>query len=131
MERELPVGLPISRDGQNRAVTETYYAGRSARDPDRREAQIARAMEREHQRRAEDPATGRPREPDAASGLTFNELWLRVGGDRGSLWVVLRNEVRRGRIDYHPTTRRYVLNGGLDPAVRKALLDLGLADDRR
>ena len=109
MERELPVGLPISRDGQNRAMTETYYAGRSA----------------------EDPATGRTPEAKAASGLTFNELWLRVGGDRGSLWAVLRNEVRRGRIDYHPTTRRYALNGGLDPAVRKALLDLGLADDRR
>ena len=131
MERELSVGLPISRAGQNRAMTETYYAGRSARDPDRREAQIARAMERERQRRAEDPATGRSREPEAASGLTFDQLWLRVGGDRGSLWVVLRNEVRRGRIDYHPTTRRYVLDGGLDPAVRKALLDLGLADDRR
>ena len=103
--------------------------GRSARDSDRREGQIARAMEREHQRRAEDPATG-PRELEA-SGLTFNELWHRVGGDRGSLWAVLRNEVRRGRIDYHSTTRRYALNGGLDPAVRKALLDLGLADDRR
>ena len=88
-------------------------------------------MERELQRRAEDPATGRTPELEATSGLTFNELWLLVGGDRGSLWVVLRNEVRRGRIDYHPTTRRYVLNGGLDPAVRKALLDLGLADDRR
>ena len=131
MEPELPVGLPISRDGQNRAMTETYYAGRSARDPDWREAQIARATERERQRRAEDPATGRPREPEAASGLTFDELWLRVGGDRGSLWAVLRNEVRRGRIDYHTTTKRYVLNGGLDPAVRKALFRFGLADDRR
>ena len=131
MERELPVGLPISRDGQNRAMTETYYAGRSARDPDWRAAQIARARERERRRRAEDPATGGPREPEAASGLTFDELWLRVGGDRGSLWAVLRNEVRRGRIDYHPTTRRYVLNGGLDPALRQALLRIGRADDRR
>ena len=50
-------------------MTERYYVGRSARDPDRREAQIARAMEREHQRRAEHPATGRPREPEEASGL--------------------------------------------------------------
>ena len=48
-------GLPISRDGQNRAMTETHYAGRSARDPDWREAQIARPMEREHQRRGEYP----------------------------------------------------------------------------
>ena len=31
-------------------------------------------MERERQRRAEDPATGGTREPEAASGLTFNEL---------------------------------------------------------
>ena len=131
MERELPVGLPISRDGQNRAVTETYYAGRSARDPDWRAAQIGRAGERERRRRAEDPARGRPREPGAASGLTLDQLWLRVGGDRGSLWVVLRNEVRRGRIDYHSTTRRYVLNGGLDPALRQALLRIGRADDRR
>ncbi len=112
-------------------MTETYYAGRSARDPDWREAQIARARERERQRRAEDPATGGTREPEAASGLTFDELWLRVGGDRGSLWAVLRNEIRLGRIDYHSTTKRYVLNGGLDPAVRKALFRFGLADDRR
>ena len=111
-------------------MTETYYAGRSARDPDWREAHIARARERERQRRAEDPATGRTREPDAASRLTFNELWLRVGGDRGLLWAVLRNEVRRGRIDDHTTTKRYVLNGGLEPVVRKALFRFGLADDR-
>jgi hypothetical protein len=80
---------------------------------------------------AEDSTTGGTREPEAASGLTFNELWLRVGGDRGSLWTVLRNEVRLGRINYHSTTKRYVLNGGLDPAVRKALLRIGLADERR
>ncbi|HEX5974492.1 MAG TPA: hypothetical protein VFY57_04955 [Rubrobacteraceae bacterium] len=112
-------------------MTETYYAGRSARDPDWREAPIARSMEGERQRRAEDTATGGTREPEAASGLTFSELWLRVGGDRGSLWAVLRNEVRRGSIDYHSTTKRYVLNGGLDPAVRKALFRIGPADDRR
>lgn len=124
------LGLRISRDGQNRAMSETRYAGRSAADPDWQEAQIARAMERERQRRAQDRATGRPREPEAASGLTFDELWLRVGGDRGSLWAVLRNEVRRGRIDYHSTTRRYVLSGGVDPALRQALLRVGHADDR-
>jgi hypothetical protein len=111
-------------------MTETYYAGRSARSPDWREAQIGNAMKRGHQWRAEDAATGGTREPEAASGLTFEELWLRVGGDRGSLWAVLRKEVRLGRIDYHSPTRRYVLNGGLDPAVRKALLRIGLADDR-
>ena len=43
---------------------------------------------------------------------------------------MLRNEVRRGRIDYHTTTKRYVLNGGLEPVVRKALFRFGLADDR-
>jgi hypothetical protein len=112
-------------------MAETHYAGRSARDPDWRKAQIARSTERERQRRPEYPATGGTREPEAASGLTFNELWLRVGGDRRSLWAVLRSEVRRGRINYHSTTKRYVLNGGLDPAVRKALFRLGLADDRR
>ena len=61
------------------------------------------------------------REPEAASGLTFHELWLRVGGDRGSLWTVLRNEVRSGRIDYHSTTTRYQLNGGLPADVKLAV----------
>jgi hypothetical protein len=92
---------------------------------------MAGAMEREGQRRDEDPATSRTREPEAASGLTFHELWLRVGGDRGSLWRVLSNEVRRGRIDFHYTTKRYVLNGGLPSDLRQALLRIGLVDDRR
>jgi hypothetical protein len=33
-----------------------------------------------------------------------------------SLAAVLRDEVRRGRIDCHSTSRRYELNGGLDGA---------------
>ncbi len=88
-------------------------------------------MEREGQRRAEDPAARPTRERQTASGLTFQELWLRVGGDRGSLWRVLRNEVRRGRIDYHYTMKRYVLNGGFPADLRQALLRIGLVDDRR
>lgn len=69
--------------------------------------------------------------PQGASGLTFQELWLRIGGDRATLWRILRNEVQRGRIDYHTTSKRYVLNGGFPAYVKRALLDLDLVDDRR
>ena len=69
--------------------------------------------------------------PQGASGLTYQELWLRIGGDRATLWRVLRNEVQRGRIGYDSTSKRYVLTGGLPADVKRALLDLGLVDDRR
>jgi hypothetical protein len=112
-------------------MTETYYAVGALVTGTGGKTQSADAMKREGQRRTEDPATCGSREPEATSGLTFHELWLRVGGDRGSLWRVLRNEVRRGRIYYHSPSKRYVLNGGLAADVKRALLDLGLADDRR
>jgi hypothetical protein len=34
-----------------------------------------------------------------------------------------RQDGHRGRVDYHGTSRRYVLNGRLDPDVREALLE--------
>jgi hypothetical protein len=38
----------------------------------------------------------------------------------------LRDELRRGRIEYRSTSRRYVLNGGLPDDVKLALRDLAL-----
>ena len=43
------------RDSQNRGVTQTYYARRSARDPEWREEQRREAKERERQRRERNP----------------------------------------------------------------------------
>jgi hypothetical protein len=43
---------------------------------------------------------------------------------RASLAAVLRNKLRRGRIDDGSASRRYVLNGGLPAGVRRALLNL-------
>jgi hypothetical protein len=40
------------------------------------------------------------------------------------LAFVLRDEVRRGTLDYSSTMRRYSLNGGLPEDVKQALLDL-------
>lgn len=69
-----------------------------------------------------------------ARGLTFDELLARsrqaAGAKQGSigdpavLAYVLRDEVRRGRVEYHSTSRRYVLNGGLPEDVKQALRKL-------
>jgi hypothetical protein len=40
--------------------------------------------------------------------------------------LVLNDEVRRGRIDYCRSSRRYLLNGGLPDDVKLALRDLEL-----
>jgi len=40
--------------------------------------------------------------------------------------LLLRDELRRERIAYHSTSRRYVLNGGLDEETKQALRDLAL-----
>ena len=119
-------------------MAESYYARRSARDPEWRAQQIREAKEREARRREEDPeglraarreATRRTRERQAAHGLTFHELrerCLLVGypDPEGTLRRVLREEVASGRIEYHSTSRRYSLNGGLPEDVKRALLDL-------
>ncbi|HZN10230.1 MAG TPA: hypothetical protein VFC61_01055 [Blastocatellia bacterium] len=67
----------------------------------------------------------------AQPGLTFDELRDRclVTGftaPEETLARVLRDEVRRGRIEYNG--RRYVLNGGFDPETREALRQLELPD---
>jgi hypothetical protein len=114
-------------------VSETavsYYARRSARDPDWHAEQLAAAADRARQRRAADVdaarkrarlAARRCRRQHAAAGLTLHALWLRVGGDRDELALILRDEVRRGRVEYRSTSRRYVLNGEIDAATRAAL----------
>jgi hypothetical protein len=39
---------------------------------------------------------------------------------------VLRDELRLGRVEYHSTSRRYVLNGGLPEETKAALRELRL-----
>lgn len=72
----------------------------------------------------------------AAQGLTFDELLARsrqaAGATQGSigdpavLAFVLRDELRRGHIDYDAESRRYVLNGGLDEETLAAFRKLRL-----
>jgi hypothetical protein len=117
-------------------VEGSYYSRRSARDPAWRDAQIEGAKERERLRREADPdalrvarrlATRRCRAKQSAEGLTFAQLARRSPvPDRAVLALVLRDEVASGRIEYHSTSRRYRLNGGLDPGTRRAFLDLHL-----
>jgi hypothetical protein len=111
-------------------VAETYYSVRSARDPAWHRQQLLEAAERERRRRELDPegvresrrlATRRCRAKQQSEGLTFFELWQRVGGDREILARILSQEVRRGRIDYLSSSRRYHLNG-VDHELRAALL---------
>ena len=110
----------------------SYYAERSARDPAWREEQLAGAAERERRRRESDPEgilaarraiSARRRERQRAHGLTFAELLARSPvSDPAVLRLVLNDEVRRGTVEYHSTTRRYTLNGALDAETRAALL---------
>jgi hypothetical protein len=114
-------------------VAETYYARRAARDPAWRVRQLVEAAERERRRRKHDPdgfraarraATQRCREQQVAHGRTFTELLRSTGADPAVLATVLRQEVERGIVEYHSTSRRYVLNGALPPSVKRALRDL-------
>jgi hypothetical protein len=118
----------------------SYYAARAARDPAWPREQIDGARERARARREADPegfrarrraATRRTRERHAAAGLTFEELAQRAGALPGSLereWLVyvLRDELRRGTIEYHSTSRRYTLNGRLPEDVKQALRELAV-----
>jgi hypothetical protein len=113
----------------------SYYARRSARDPGWREAAIAAAAERKRRRRERDPEAFRLAhleeqrrcwQAQAASGLTFAELLRRVGGDRETLAHVLRDELRRGRVEYLGLSRCYRVNGQLPEDVREALRNLRL-----
>jgi hypothetical protein len=121
----------------------SYYASRSARDPEWRDAQIAAALDRDRKRREADPdgvreerrlATRRTRQRQRAHGLTFHELATSAAiahseAGPATLARILREEIARGRVEYHSTSRRFVLNvlnGGLSEDVKRALLDLGL-----
>jgi hypothetical protein len=119
----------------------SYYARRAARDPAWREAQLAAAAEREARRRERDPeglraarreATARCRERQAAHGLTLAQLERACLLDtyprpRETLARVLRELVASGVVDYHSTSRRYQLNGGLDAETVAALRQLELS----
>jgi hypothetical protein len=101
-----------------------------------------RGREREAARRQADPEGFRERHADAArrsrarrvaAGLTFEELARRSGAPPDSLqreWLahVLRDEVRRERIEYHSASRRYVPNDGLPADVKAALRGLAATD---
>jgi hypothetical protein len=117
----------------------SYYAQRSARDPEWHAQQLREAGEREQRRRDADPEAFRRarrdvdrryRERVAQHGLTFAELHRRIGGSRATLLTVLNSERRRGTLDYHSTLRRWSLNGGMAEDVRDALLRIGLLDER-
>lgn len=117
-------------------MAESYYAARSRRDSDWRLRAIAGALERERARRERDPeafrarrreATARTRAWQVAYGLTFDELLRRSPlADPELLRLALNDLVRSGVVDYCGSSRRYVLNGGLDPDVKLALRDLEL-----
>ena len=111
----------------------SYYARRSAVDPEWREEQIAGATERDRCRREADldahraakrEHTRRCRERQRQTGKTFHELVRSTGADPAVLRVVLRDMVRRGQVDYLTTSRRYRLNGGVPEYVKNALRDL-------
>jgi hypothetical protein len=117
-------------------VAESYYSARSRRDPAWRRRVIAEQAERERARRERDPetfrarrrvATARSRAKQVAYGLTFTELLQRSPiPDPVMLRLVLNDELRRGRIDYCGSSRRYILNGALDDDTKIALRDLKL-----
>jgi hypothetical protein len=112
----------------------SYYSRRAARDPGWRARQIAAAAERKRCARERDPESFRLAERAAqrrcwerqtASGLTFAELHRRVGGNRQTLELIVREEVRRGHVDWLGLSRRYRPNG-LDPELAEALASLCL-----
>jgi hypothetical protein len=56
-----------------------------------------------------------------ARGRTFHELLEATDATPELLAYVLRDERRRGRIEYHSTSRRYAFNGGIPEDVKAAL----------
>jgi hypothetical protein len=111
------------------------YRERLRLDPERLAAYRAKAAERERERRRGLTPEERAKASRAAvarkrrlrkirtAGLTLAELQRRVPGDRESLRIILSSEVRSGRVELH--RGRYSLNG-VDPDLRRALLDLDL-----
>ena len=92
------------------------------RAPGWRRAQLREAAERERARRERDPEaflaaarekTARCRARQRARALTFHELLRSTGVEPDVLRLVLRDEVRRGRVVYHGASRRFELNGKL------------------
>ena len=61
-----------------------------------------------------------------ASPDRSGSIWLTVPPPPFRLRRILDQEVERGVVDYHSTSRRYVLNGALPADVRLALRDLQL-----
>lgn len=117
----------------------SWYTKRYHADPAWRREQIAAARAREQARKEADPEGFRAYRREVTrrwrarqkqrGGLTFTELRDRCLIDgypdgEGTLRRVLAQEVRLGRIEYHSTSRRYLLNGGLDSDLCEALLGL-------
>jgi len=100
------------RDRERRAkLTEEERAAVRAADAERKRRERARAKDL------------------LAHSLSFEELRDRCLIDgypdaEETLRRVLRDEIRRGSVDYHSTSRRYSLNGGLPEEVKRALLAL-------
>jgi hypothetical protein len=99
------------------------YRRRLRRDPERLAAVRAKAAERERERRRrfsqEERAEAsraaverqRRRRTTLRIGLTLEEIHARIGGDAETLRLVLRDEVRSGRV--HKAAGRFSLNGKL------------------
>jgi hypothetical protein len=97
-------------------------------------------MEREARRRELDPeglrearreATRRTRARQVRTGLTFHEIRERCLLDgypkaERTLRRILAEEIERGTIDFHSTSRRFALNGAIPADVRDALRSLEL-----
>jgi hypothetical protein len=71
--------------------------------------------------------TSKPEDGSRRAVSAFHGSWsaLPLATAQRSSYV-WRQEVRRGRIDYHASCRRYAANGGLDPELAAALLLLDL-----
>ena len=116
-------------------MAETYYSQRSAQDPDWRERQSEARRLRERRQKERDPdgyravrrrADANCRNRQRAHGKTFTELAESVRCPKWMLRQILREELALGRIDYHSTSKRYSLNGGIPEDVKAALRDLEL-----
>jgi hypothetical protein len=104
----------------------TYYSRRAARDPGWREEAIVAAAERYRRAKERDPELVRQpsrdyRERLRRRSLTITQLAERTAAaDLETLRFVLRDEVRRGRIEL--VQGRYYRLNGVDPELRAALL---------
>lgn len=119
--RRIPNGSPrpARRSGSD-------ARGSAMRSAPLRVAPPPSGREGDERERVKSPPRRRLAASAASRSSSFHE---KIGGDRTTLRHVLHGELERGRVERH--ANRYVLNGGLPDDVKRALLSLGLADDRR